>query len=270
MWRSSAALVISIAALLTDLGDANAASSADWLVRKLTGTVTYTTLGTEGVPVTEGDFLSPGMSIGTGSNGRVRLERGIEWLVVLPDSRVTFLETPEPGMDTTIKIETGKIGVHVRKQSDKHFSIEAPQAVAAVKGTTFSVTAKDEESEVAVIEGLVEVTARGTKERRDVRAGERASVRDADGPMSIGGRQGDSRSGSESSPVSSAIAIFKIASVPKTLEDLDPPSVKAKKAKGKSKKDKGKSKGKSKKGSGGYHPDDHEDDRREGSNRGPG
>ena len=193
MWRVLVSILLTFF-LLGDGRPALAASSMDWVVRKLTGTVTYAMEGGHGIPVEQGDFLAPGMSIQTAGDGRVRLERGVEWLVVVPNSRVTILLQPEAGMESGVRVESGKIGVHIQKRSGKHFSVGAPNLVAVVKGTTFAVRVAEAESEVEVREGLVEVSARATGEIADVGTGHAAAV--TSGSISLGNAHGDERNAS--------------------------------------------------------------------------
>ena len=188
MWRVLAFVLLTLS-LLDGGRPAVAANSRDWVVRKLTGAVTYDMEGGQSVPVESGDFLAPGMSIRTGDNGRARLERGVEWLVVVPNSRVTILTQPEAGMESGVRVESGKIGVHIQKRSGKHFSVGAPNLVAVVKGTTFSVRVDGTDNEVDVHEGLVEVSSRASGEVADVGPGQRASV--TNGSLSLNGKAGD-------------------------------------------------------------------------------
>lgn len=211
-----------------------AGESSDWVVRKATGVVEYSMLGAEGVVVEEGDLLAPGMGLETGDNGRVRLERGEEWLVVLPNTVVTVVAEPDAGMDTTLKVETGTIGVHVQKQSSQHFSVSAPNLVAVVKGTTFSVNATGEQSKVGVIEGLVEVRSVSSQEVRDIQAGEVASVGTDGGAISVNSKQSDSGT-STGDPVESELEIFKLITDDGVQPTVEPEKSKGKK-KGKSKK----------------------------------
>ena len=190
MWRVLASILLTFC-LLGDGRPALAASSMDWVVRKLTGTVTYAMEGGHGIPVEQGDFLAPGMSIQTARDGRVRLERGVEWLVVVPNTRVTILLQPEAGMESGVRVESGRIGVHIQKRSGKHFSVGAPNLVAVVKGTTFAVRVAESDNEVEVREGLVEVSARATGEIADVGAGHVAAV--TAGSISLGNTHGDER-----------------------------------------------------------------------------
>jgi hypothetical protein len=253
MWRIWASVPLIILSLLSP-SPGFAGESADWVVRKTTGLVEYSMMGAEGVPVETGDFLAPGMSLKTADNGRARLERGEEWLIVLPNTLVTNLAEPDPGMDTTLKVETGKIGVHVQKQSSQHFSVGAPNLVAVVKGTTFTVSADELQSQVSVIEGLVEVTSSSTQEVKDVVPGETVSVSAKDGSLAI--KQGDPSD--SASPIQNELEQLRVT------PDEDPPAIqqapnpKKGKPKGTSK-----SKGKSKRGNysstsgpGGYHGDD--------------
>jgi hypothetical protein len=277
MWRAWASVALIILPLL-GTAKSFAGESTDWVVRKTTGLVEYSMMGAEGVLVESGDFLAPGMSLKTGDNGRARLERGEEWLIVLPNTNVTNQAEPDPGMDTTLKVETGKIGVHVQKQSSQHFSVGAPNLVAVVKGTTFTVSADDIHSEVAVTEGLVEVTARSTQEVRDVGAGQVASVKSDAGSLSVHGKQRDSRGRGRASSPTASIEIYTV--LPSDdVADISQPALKSKK--GKKGKGKGKSKGKSQGGSfggswgsdswsWGDDDDDDDDDDHDGSDRGRG
>jgi FecR protein len=251
-----------------------AGESTDWIVRKTTGLVVYSMMGAEGVPVESGDFLAPGMSLKTADNGRARLERGEEWLIVLPNTLVTNLAEPDPGMDTTLKVEFGKIGVHVQKQSSQHFSVGAPNLVAVVKGTTFTVSADEIKGEVAVTEGLVEVTARSTREVRNVGAGQMASVKSDAGSLSVHGKHGDSRGRGQGASSKTSIEVYTV--LPSDdVDDFGQPAPKLKK--GKKGKGKGKSKGGSYGGSWGSgswswgdDDDDDDDDDHDGRGRGRG
>jgi hypothetical protein len=260
MWRVLASVLLTLF-LLGDGRPALAGSSMDWVVRKLTGTVTYAMEGGNGIPVEQGDFLAPGMSIQTAADGRVRLERGVEWLVVVPNSRVTILLQPESGMESGVRVEFGRIGVHIQKRSGKHFSVGAPNLVAVVKGTTFTVRVAESENEVEVREGLVEVSARASGETADVGAGQIASVKSAS--LSLGNKNGEG-SASKGTSAASSLKVYPLLSPDNHLA----PAGKVKgKSKSKSKKSKsGKNYGSA--WSGGWSDDDDDDDDNRGRGRG--
>ncbi|CAL79217.1 conserved hypothetical protein; putative signal peptide [Bradyrhizobium sp. ORS 278] len=147
------------------LGAASAASAADgepWLVSKSSGEIWVTTQGgTQGatqVSLGSAEALKPGDTIRTGPNGRVRLTRGAETMVIAPNSEVGLPAAAKDGMATTILQRAGSILLDVEKRNVQHFEVETPFLAAVVKGTQFRVTVEGRRAKVEVSRGQVQVS----------------------------------------------------------------------------------------------------------------
>ncbi|MGY3450749.1 FecR domain-containing protein [Bradyrhizobium sp. USDA 4353] len=189
---SSKHLLISglIAACL--VGAAPAAIAADgepWLVSKSSGDVWVTTQGAAQVSLGREEALKPGDTIRTGPNGRVRLTRGAETMVIAPNSEVGLPAEAKDGMATTILQRAGSILLDVEKRNVQHFEVETPFLAAVVKGTQFSVTISARTAKVEVSRGQVQVA--------DFKSGQIAQVLPGQAATTFAnGRSGLSLSGS--------------------------------------------------------------------------
>ena len=130
----------------------------DWQVVKSSGDVWLSTSGVQPVSLSDKETLKPGDSIRTGRNGRVLLVRGEETILIAPNSVVGLPETEKDGSSTTILQQAGSILLDVEKRNVKHFEVETPYLVAAVKGTQFRVSVERNDASVAVLRGEVEVS----------------------------------------------------------------------------------------------------------------
>ena len=63
---------------------------------------------------------------------------------------------------STVRLFVGKLWAHVRGAVGKKFSVETPNAVAGVRGTEFTVSTTDADTEVGVVSGEVEVSDKQT------------------------------------------------------------------------------------------------------------
>ncbi|CCD94497.1 conserved exported hypothetical protein [Bradyrhizobium sp. ORS 375] len=184
------------------LGAAPAAFAADgepWVVSKSSGEVWVTSQGsTSGAtPVSLGreDALKPGDTIRTGPNGRVRLTRGAETMVIAPNSEIGLPAAAKDGMATTILQRAGSILLDVEKRNVQHFEVETPFLAAVVKGTQFSVTITGRNTKVEVSRGQVQVSDFKTGQIAQVMPGQAATTSNT-------GRSGLNLSGSGSfSPI---------------------------------------------------------------------
>ena len=147
---------------------ARAQDAAVWQVGKSSGEVWVTTSGVQPASLTDTAKLKAGDSIRTGRNGRVLLVRGEETILIAPNSIVALPATQKDGSSTTIVQQAGSILLEVEKRNVKHFEVETPYLVAAVKGTQFRVTVDRNDANVAVLRGQVEVA--------DVKTGQFALV----------------------------------------------------------------------------------------------
>jgi FecR protein len=146
-----------------------------------------------------GEQIGIGYPIRTGHDGRVMLTRGDEHVTIGTDSSFE-MQPASDGMLTHIFQKVGTLMFKVHKRPNKHFEVQTPYLVAAVKGTTFTVSVDAAGGAVHVVEGLVEVGGFGGGDKVLVRPGKTASV-DAKGggkvqigvtphkPNSMGGKQ---------------------------------------------------------------------------------
>ncbi|UFZ04058.1 FecR family protein [Bradyrhizobium ontarionense] len=161
------------------LGATPAAFAADgepWLVSKSSGDVWVASQGAERVSLGQEDALKPGDTIRTGPNGRVRLTRGAETIVVAPNSEVGLPTAAKDGMATTILQRAGSILLDVEKRNVQHFEVETPYLAAVVKGTQFSVTISGRSTKVEVSRGQVQVSDFKTGQIAQVLPGQAATT----------------------------------------------------------------------------------------------
>ncbi len=158
-------LAISGGGLAAQAEDSN---SAAWRVSKTSGDVWVTTTGVQKASLTDSEMLRPGDTIRTGRNGRVLLMRGDETIMVSPNSVVGVPEKNQDKQTTTIVQQAGSILLDVEKRNVRHFEVETPYLVAAVKGTQFQVSVKRNAANVEVHRGEVDVA--------DVKSGQHVLV----------------------------------------------------------------------------------------------
>jgi FecR protein len=158
-----------LATLIVGLGfHPNGASAQDaWRVQRSSGEVWIGQVGVQPVALTPAAVLNPGDRVRTGPNGRVLLVRGVETILISPNSTIGMPAESRDGT-TTIFQESGSILLEVEKKAQNHFEVETPYLVAVVKGTQFQVSVDRSGSKVDVISGQVEVA--------DLRSGQVALV----------------------------------------------------------------------------------------------
>jgi hypothetical protein len=157
-------------------GSGATADDAGWQVRKSSGDVWVTTSVVQQASLTDQAALKPGDTIRTGRNGRVLLVRGEETILVAPNSVIGIPEATQNGMSTTIIQQTGSILLEVEKRNEKHFEVETPYLVAAVKGTQFRVSVNRNDTSVDVLKGVVEVADHKSGQHALVLPGQTAKV----------------------------------------------------------------------------------------------
>jgi hypothetical protein len=97
--------------------------------------------------------------------------------VVKPESEVIVTAPPEK--DGKLKILMGNIWINIKKMlKDGSMEVETNQAVAGIKGTTFTMEVTDDSTTLKVLEGTVAFTSKATGETVDVTTGETASADD--------------------------------------------------------------------------------------------
>lgn len=122
----------------------------------------------------------PGTHIRTQEDSSAILSFSDMSTFVLKQESEVVLDTP-PGPESKIKLVAGNIWVNIKKMvKEGSMSIEMNQAVAGIKGTTFTLSDKDGISSIKVIEGLVEFTGKIDGHMENIAAGE-AVVADKNG-----------------------------------------------------------------------------------------
>ena len=161
----SLSLVPLYAALLL-LGFISAAQAADWRVAQMSGNVFLQHRGVQLASLARGGLLKGGSVVVTDRNGRAKLVRGDQTMIVSPNSMVTL--PGSRGGSTKIIEGVGLVEYDVDHRKVRHFSVETPFLAAVVKGTRFKVKVSRSGASVAVLRGMVEVT--------NLRSGERANI----------------------------------------------------------------------------------------------
>ena len=157
-------------------GSSAVAQDAAWRVGKASGDVWVTKPGVQPASLSGETTLQPGDTIRTGQTGRVLLLRGKESILISPNSVIGIPTTNADGMSTTIIEHAGSILLEVEKRNVKHFEVDTPYLAAVVKGTHFRVSADDDQSNVNVLRGQVEVRDFKSGQFALVTAGQKAEV----------------------------------------------------------------------------------------------
>ncbi len=157
-------------------GSSAVAQNAAWHVGKASGDVWVTKPGVQPASLSGETTLQPGDTIRTGQTGRVLLLRGKESILISPNSVIGIPTTNADGMSTTIIEHAGSILLEVEKRNVKHFEVDTPYLAAVVKGTHFRVSADDDQSNVNVLRGQVEVKDFKSGQFALVTAGQKAEV----------------------------------------------------------------------------------------------
>ncbi len=118
-----------------------------------------------------GRELRAGDSIWTGRNGRILLMSEQGSVLLAPKSLVKIPAQALPNSFSVLFQTHGKVSADVDKRRKEHFSIQTPFLAAVVKGTEFDVEIDNDETRVAVDEGVVGVVDVETGEENDVVAG---------------------------------------------------------------------------------------------------
>ena len=149
--------------------------ATEWSVASVTGTARFKADTSGWQTLSKGTQVGVGHQIRTESGGSVVLTRNDESVRIGPKSSFE-MKPASNGMLTRIFQEVGTLMFKVHKQSSKHFEVQTPHLVAAVKGTTFTVSVDNDGGAVHVVEGLVEVGSLRGSDRILVRPGKTASV----------------------------------------------------------------------------------------------
>ena len=108
-------------------------------------------------PAAVGDLLSAGDSIRTGENSIADILFGTTGVIRIQSASkiaVAELMNPETG-DTQIDMTSGRLNVTLAKLKKGDFRVKTGTAVAAVRGTTFRITADGKATRLDVVSGTV-------------------------------------------------------------------------------------------------------------------
>lgn len=207
---------------LVGLGFAAPACGQTWQVTQTTGQVWFTAQGTQTVALTRASLVPDGAMVVTGANGRAVLARGIETMVLAPNSAVSL---PAPDTDrTTVLQRAGEVTFDLERRDVRHFTVETPHLAAVVKGTTFTVRVGELDATVSVERGLVEVTDLFTGEIADVAAGQSAAVEGTFSRLTVGGQgqRADFRQGPPRPALVAALSPNEIVAMQPSVTPLPP------------------------------------------------
>jgi hypothetical protein len=171
----SAVLLTVLACPISVTAAAAAEQASAWSVTSVIGKAQSKAANGDWQTMSTGQHVGVGQQIRTGNEGRVLLSRGDESIIVSANS--TFeMQPASSGMMTRVYQTLGTLMFKVHKQPNKHFEVQTPYLVAAVKGTAFTVSIDGNGGAVHVTEGLVEVGNVGGPDKILVRPGNTASV----------------------------------------------------------------------------------------------
>jgi hypothetical protein len=111
-----------------------------------------------------GDMIKTGDVIrsGTGSTAEFKWADGTRWKI-MPGTEITVAKSTHNAIkkadQSQLKLSSGKVFIRIVQslKPASQFQVETPTAVAAVRGTIFSVEYKNGQSEIAVFKGAVQV-----------------------------------------------------------------------------------------------------------------
>ena len=179
------------AALLFALPSQSALAGDGWRIVDTAGDVKAGGAGFMTVALTNNQALPADAWVETKATGRAVLVRGLESIVVGPNSRVQLPKNEVNG-NTQVLQTMGSALYQIGKQPKPHFQVDTPYLAAVVKGTKFTVTVDGDDASVAVSEGLVEVSTPDRSDVEFVPPGFTASVsRDRNGEVVIEKARGD-------------------------------------------------------------------------------
>ncbi|MEQ1863200.1 MAG: FecR family protein [Micropepsaceae bacterium] len=169
------AAAVFASSLMLALPSQYAFAGENWRIVDTAGDVKAGGAGFMPIALSNNQTLPADAWIETTATGRAVLARGLESIVVGPNSRVQ-LPKDEVNGNTQILQTMGSALYQIGKQQKPHFQVDTPYLAAVVKGTTFTVTVEGETASVAVSEGLVEVSTPDHSDVEFVRPGFTASV----------------------------------------------------------------------------------------------
>jgi hypothetical protein len=172
----NAAILLTLLIVLLS-GELSKAVAAEWQITRLSGTVYLVAPGIQAHRARKGMALHKGYTIATRKGARVVLQQGSDSITVGPNTEFALSQYRSNAKQTTLLQRKGTIEVDVQKRGRPFFRVETPYLAAIVKGTRFSVTVRNNESQVSVHRGVVGVHDLASGQRSDLQSGQ--SVRSA-------------------------------------------------------------------------------------------
>jgi hypothetical protein len=150
----------------------------------IVGTVTVEREGAPARPLRHKEALRPGDLVRTGAGSMLAIQLGTESVIRVDADTSLIVSSIMDEAGTRLNLERGRVLSRLRHLSKgTDFRISTKTAIAAVRGTEFSVTSGAQESVVAVNDGTVDVTkATGSavgEKTVPVEVGKAAVVKDA-------------------------------------------------------------------------------------------
>ena len=124
-------------------------------------------------PLAKGGLIKTGDVVRTGKTGTAefRWADGTRWKI-MPATEIKVRKSTynmvQKSDQSQLQLTTGKVFIRIIKalQPTSNFEVETPTAVAAVRGTIFSVEVKNGKTSVAVFKGKVQVSGKGAGENK--------------------------------------------------------------------------------------------------------
>lgn len=149
---------------------------------KIQGTVEVSRGGNgKYIALAQGSAIKTGDVVRTGSDGQAEFKwvDGTRWKV-MPNTLITVKKSvtniARHADYSELGLTSGKVFIRIMKAltAASRFEVETPTAVAAVRGTIFSVEVKDGQTQVAVFKGQVQVRSGETEAQKLIEPGQAA------------------------------------------------------------------------------------------------
>jgi hypothetical protein len=125
-------------------------------IERVAGTVKILVAGKQ-VAASRGAVFALPARVETGNDGSMRIQQPSSTLDIGPNS-VVLLPGASGGEEKIIQ-NLGRVLYSIKPRKARTFSVQTPYLVSVVKGTVFSVAIEDDATQVALLEGSVELVA---------------------------------------------------------------------------------------------------------------
>jgi hypothetical protein len=189
LWAARRVALVVVLCVVTIGASARAEGADAWTAIEIGGQVSQR--GPDGgwQPVVRGSTLADGARLRIGADGKLVLSRRKDTITASPSSEFQLPPDASVASGFSILQTLGTLLFRVEHTPGRRFEVDAPYLAAVVKGTVFTVSARDTGDSVHVAEGAVEVTTRAAHEVAVIRPGQTAAVTSSGGGLSITGGQ---------------------------------------------------------------------------------